>query len=579
MLRIDVDHQMPARRLWERVERKGATMKETCQQRECVNRKYVYFFMLLSFFMALFGQPFGAVAKVTSPQADADVLVAQAVLAYEEERYEVAQDLLTRALELDPQDVRGLYYSGLTNLALKQPDKAVQALEAASQLSPGDANIRYQLGVAYFSAGNFNQAAPIFEDLYKTDPQRENLGYYVGFNRYRQKNYKEAAEAFENAKIQDPNLVQLSHFYRGLALGVMGMSEEAAAEIRTARQTQMVSPITGTGLLRLGDMIATGQPVTSQKRLRAQISLGGYYDDNVAINPNPSRDPFAEALRTRKTTSGGGIANAFFDYSFLQTGSFEATATYGFLQTYNFNNDLDRFNFQNHQVGVNGFYRGTVLNMPYQWGVHYTYDYLFLDMRGFLSRHSPSTTLSIAEPTIELPLLGKMANLTTFIGRYQVKSFFGEFGDFDSRFISQFRDGYNAMGGLLHVFRFAEDRFLIRLGYQHDNESTSGTDFSYVGNRLQVGGQVGLGWGVTVRYDYDIHWRDYKNSQSLFVDDNLNNGTKRRDIEQTHFVQISKQLSDHFSVSAQYQRIREDSNIPVYDYTKNVYTALVTWVY
>ncbi len=548
-------------------------------ERHCQIRYYVYFFLLMCVLTVLLFGPYKSICEAASQQADADVLVAQAVLAYEEERYEVAQGLLKRALELDPKDVRGLYYMGLTHLALKQPDKAVEPLERANQLSPGDADVQYQLGVAYFSAGQFDQAAPIFEEMYKADPNRENLGYYVGFNRYRQKNYKEAAEAFEKAKITDPNLVQLAHFYSGLALAVMGMSEKAAAEIRTAQQTQMVSPITGTGLLRLGDVIARGQPVAPQQRLRAQISLGGYYDDNVAINPNPSGDPFAEALRTRKTTSGGGTANAFFDYSFLQTKSFEATGTYGFLQTYNFNDNLDQFNFQNHQVGVNGFYRGLLLDIPFQWGLHYTYDYLFLNMNGFLSRHSPSTTLSIAEPAIDLPLVGKMANLTTFVGRYQVKSFFNEFGDFDPRFISQFRDGYNVMAGLLHVFRFADDRILIRTGYQHDNESTDGTDFSYVGNRLQVGGQVGLGWGVTIRYDYDIHWRDYKNGQSLFVDDNLNNGTKRRDIEQTHFVQISKQLSKHFSISAQYQRIREDSNIPVYDYTKNVYTGLVTWVY
>ncbi len=546
-------------------------MKDRCQF-----SKYMHCLIAtIIFFMV----PFTPSTQAALHPADTDVLVARAVLAYEEKQYEKAHELLTQALEFDPQDVRGLYYMGLTQLALKQPDQAIAPLKSADLLKPGDADIRYQLGVAYFTVGKFDEAAPIFEDLYKTDPERENLGYYVGFNRYRQKNYTEAAETLDKANVKDPNLVQLSHFYRGLALGVLGMSEEASAEIRTAQQSQMVSPITGTGLLRLGDVIARGQSATSQKRLKAQISLGGYYDDNVAINPNPSRDPFAEAIRTRKTTSGGGIANAFFDYSFLQKGSFEATGTYGFLQTYNFNDNLDQFNFQNHQVGMNGFYRGTLFEMPFQWGLHYTYDYLFLNMKGFLSRHSPSSTFSIAEPTIRLPLIGNMANLTTFIGRYQIKSFFGEFGDFDPRFTSQFRDGYNAMGGLLHVFRFVDDRVLIRAGYQHDNESTSGTDFSYAGNRLQVGGQVGLGWGVTVRYDFDIHWRDYKNGQSIFVDDNMNNGTKRRDIEQTHFVQISKQLSDHFSISAQFQRIREDSNIPVYDYTKNVYTALVTWVY
>ncbi len=546
-------------------------MKHRCQF-----PKYMHCLIAtIIFFMV----PFTLSTQAALHPADTDVLVARAVLAYEEKQYEKAHKLLTQALKFDPQDVRGLYYMGVTQLALKQPDQAIAPLRSADLLKPGDVDIRYQLGVAYFTVGKFDEAAPIFEELYKTDPERENLGYYVGFNRYREKKYTEAAETLDKANVKDPNLVQLSHFYRGLALGVLGMSEEASAEIRTAQQSQMVSPITGTGLLRLGDVIARGQSATSQKQLKAQISLGGYYDDNVAINPNPSRDPFAEAIRTRKTTSGGGIANAFFDYSFLQKGSFEATGTYGFLQTYNFNDNLDQFNFQNHQVGMNGFYRGTLFEMPFQWGLHYTYDYLFLNMKGFLSRHSPSSTLSIAEPTIRLPLIGKMANLTTFIGRYQIKSFFGEFGDFDPRFTSQFRDGYNAMGGLLHVFRFVDDRVLIRAGYQHDNESTSGTDFSYAGNRLQVGGQVGLGWGVTVRYDFDIHWRDYKNGQSIFVDDNMNNGTKRRDIEQTHFVQISKQLSDHFSMSAQFQRIREDSNIPVYDYTKNVYTALVTWVY
>ena len=72
------------------------------------------------------------------------------------------------------------------------------------------------------------------------------------------------------------------------------------------------------------------------------------------------------------------------------------------------------------------------------------------------------------------------------------------------------------MLGLLHVFRFADDQVLFRLGYQYDHESTEGKEFSYNGNRLLTGGQWLIPWGgLTLRYDYDVHWRAYKKKQTF----------------------------------------------------------------
>jgi len=287
----------------------------------------------------------------------------------------------------------------------------------------------------------------------------------------------------------------------------------------------------------------------------------------------------AESLRTRKTTAPGLLGSLLADYPFIRKGPFEATATYSFFQTLNFNDGLDQFNIQDHLGGLAGFYRGTVANQPYQLAVQYTYDYLFLDQAAFLSRHSPTLSATIVAPGFNVPGIGRVENLSTALLRYQVKEFYGEPGDGDIRFGSEVRDALNTMIGVLHVFRFSQDRYLLRIGYQYDNENAQGVAFSYRGNRVQTGGRVTLPWGDTrLQYDYDVHWQNYKNSQTVFVND-AGGLSARDDVQQTHLVQLTKPLPRNFAFTGQYQRIRNDSNIPVYDYTKNVYSVILTWTY
>jgi tetratricopeptide (TPR) repeat protein len=154
--------------------------------------------------------------------SEGNVLVAQAVLAYEAKRYDEALNLLTRARTHDPHNARGLYYLGLTQLALQHPDDAIEPLEAARQLQPSDVNVKYQLGVAYLAANRYDEASPLFEQVYQQEPNLDNLGYYVGLTRYRRKEYKPAVEAFDRGNVTDPNLQRLTTFYRGLALGRIG---------------------------------------------------------------------------------------------------------------------------------------------------------------------------------------------------------------------------------------------------------------------------------------------------------------------------------------------------------------------
>jgi hypothetical protein len=85
---------------------------------------------------------------------------------------------------------------------------------------------------------------------------------------------------------------------------------------------------------------------------------------------------------------------------------------------------------------------------------------------------------------------------------------------------------------------------------------------------------------MSLRYDYDVHWRDYKNRQTTAtITDRDGRLVRRNDTQQTHLVQLTKPLPNNFSLTAQYQGIRNKSDIPLYDYSKNVWTLLVNWTY
>jgi tetratricopeptide (TPR) repeat protein len=508
-------------------------------------------------------------AHAIAQQAEVDVLLTQATLAYDDEEYNKALQLLDRVIASEPNNARAHYYRGLVFLAQKQPERAVQAFEKAHAIQPRDLFTRYQLGATYFLLKEYDKANPLLSGVYAEQPKLEAVGFYVGVLRYQQRSYSEAVTAFSQVQTTDPQMRQLIGFYKGLTLGTLGLSEQAVAELDDVLKVQSSDPFVAP-VRRMRNSLTTTQSM--ERRFRATLGFGGFYSDNVALNPTRSNDPFAESLRTRSTPSPGLLMTAHGEYSWLRRGPWESTVSYNFFQTVNLNDGLSRFNVQDHQGAAAGFYRGTVRSMPYQIGLSYAYDYLFLGQDGFLSRHTPALTGTLVQSA---------RHMTTALFRFQDKTFFREP---DDRFPALQRDALNWMGGFTHTFRFQEDRHLLSLGYQYDVEDAAGSDFSYAGHRVVAGGVVALPWASTpwgptrLRYDYQVHWRDYRSLNLLFPQ--FAQGTIRReDIEQIHFARLEQPLPYNVVVSFQYQRIQNDSNLAVYDFTQNIFYLVTTWTY
>ena len=500
--------------------------------------------------------------------SESDVYVDRGILAYDARQYSEALQAFQEALRLNPDNVNALYYTALTYLALEQYSAAQSGLEQAQKLAPTDLDVAFQLGVTYFTQQQFDKAEPLFRQVFASQPQRQNVGYYLGFLEYRKQAYREAVRSFRANVPSDENFAQLARFYAGLSLTALGMAGEARAEIEEALRLQPASPLTAAAE-RFREVL--GPAVKLERNFHVDAKVGFYYDDNVAVIPNVSNDPAAELARNAPHRSLGELGYVRFEYTPLRTLDWEGSIAYSLLQTVN--NDVSHFNTQNHSGAGALAYKTSIRNMPTVGGLTFVYDYIMLDDRNFLNRYTVAPFMT---------LVWDAMNVSQGQLRFQAKDFMHEKtlplinGE---RGTSENRDALNYMVGFMHFFRFQADRHFIRLGYQFDYEAAKGNNWSYLGHRFLVGGQYTLPWwGIRLRYDLDAHLRDYRYLNTIYPV-GCAPCIHRSDKELTHLFSISKDLPWNVTLSLEYLRDQNISNLAVYDYTRNVISLNASWRY
>jgi tetratricopeptide (TPR) repeat protein len=520
-------------------------------------------------------------------ESEADVFVAQAILAYEAKRYEEALGYLRDATTQDPKHVEAFYYTGLVNIALQRLEPAVQALERARQLAPNDFSVRYLLGVGYFAQERYAQAEPILNQCFRERPTTDGLGYYVGFMRYRKKDYSGALEAFKAETSKNPAIVQLTHFYSGLALAVMGLPERATSELDAATRGLTGSAITGPAE-RLRDAIAAGGGAGN--RFHAEVRLGFTYDTNVKVLPNPSNDPLSNAIRFLDTKSPGELASVTLSYDWLRYGNWESTIGYQFFQT--LVNNFHDFDIQDQTVTLGTTYRGAfetgaLGGSRFLVGGQYAFDNQLLGENQFLRRNT-GTLFGALQLNSGGDSFWNPTNVFSPIARVQGKVF-NNFTGFPLP-PEDNRDAINYMLGISHTFYWSGDRHWFRVGYQWDTDVARGRNWSYRGNRVLAGVQTTLpSWETRLGYSMDVHFTNYLYANTLFPFLNPSS-IHRADIEQTHVFTVEQPLPfllrpaagatrAPLTLRVEYQIGVTSSDIALYAYNRNVASVSLSYQY
>lgn len=507
-----------------------------------------------------------ALLAVTRPAGaqltEADVFVAEGILALQDRKYEEALAHFRRALEREPDHVEALYYSGVALLAQDRPAEALAVLQRAHDRAPTEVSVAFQLGLAHIALGQLDRARPLLEDVFAREPGLESAGYYVGYLRYRAGDHQGALRAFRAGRTADPNIAQLTRFYSGLALAALGLPAQAASEVEQALKLQPASPLTGPAE-RLRESFA--QSRVAERRFHVDARTGVFFDDNATTRPDPKAgDDTVHSLRQARHETTGELFSLRLEYDWLKRGPWSSSVGYTFFTTYN--NELPSFNVMDHLATVTVTRQALLGAMPLIAGGQYAFEYLVLDDDELLRRHAVSVFGTLVESA---------RHLTSGILKVELK----EYSEVQPIAREEFQDGRNVMAGLLHLVRFSEDRHFVKLGYQFDVEDTEGRNLAYRGHRFLAGAQYTLPWwSVRLTYDFGLHFRDYQNTHTFFPED-APETRERSDHEYSHVLRAELPLPGRLTLSADYQATILKSNLAPFTYRRNVYTLSLSWVY
>src|SRR5262249_220081 len=85
-------------------------------------------------------------------------------------------------------------------------------------------------------------------------------------------------------------------------------------------------------------------------------------------------------------------------------------------------------------------------------------------------------------------------------------------------------------------------------------------------------------YAIRLKYDLDVHFRNYQNPNTLFPS-SAPGTTRRRDTEIVNIVRAELPLPRSFTLAFEYQSTVNMSNLALFDYTRNVYTMMIAWSY
>lgn len=392
--------------------------------------------------------------------------------------------------------------------------------------------------------------------------------------------FEDARARFAEAVAADP-ADATAHYQLGLALLALERRDEAEArferalalkpDFEAARRALALSrgeePV-GAEVTRPG---APAEPSEGRKRWEIHAAGGFQYDSNVTIAPGgPVVDQSGQVAEFGDSDDVGFVLTAGGRYDVLDTGSALIRLEYDLYQTLHV--DLTDFDFRAHHV------RGTASHslIPSRlWaGLQGGYHHYTLGPHSYLSEPSVMPFLSVLEENWGLTQLSYRFGYDTYL---------------DDPF-KRVRNGpSNAVGIDQTLYELAGTSY-IATGFQYGTEDPVNKHGSVSNPSLAVGNDyelrfyqayAGFGmpiwWQVAVDLMYLYRYDDYTHPNS-FVDEGR---TQHKRHDSTHYLyaSVSRPIIPHVSLALAYFATFDDSNLSLYDYTRNVVSAVLEVTY
>ncbi len=470
----------------------------------------------------------------------------------------------------------GVTREGIDQVRAENYEEAIPLLEKARQREPDSSLAAFFLGMAYKGAARFPEALPHLRDAVTLTPKireamvelidlllilsspeaqteaerwieaAETAGLFParvalleGRLLKKQGRYAAAAEAFARAKAIDPELAQSCDYQ--IALCRLRAGEMEAARTAFARVVDRAPDSDLAAFARrYAEMV--DDRLFAERPLRITLSLLGQYDTNMVLKPTD--DAAATGITDEEGFTTTDILS--LEYAPEIEGRFTFHGRYAALA-----------NLHQHVGDSHDIIGNTVTLLPglaldgWSAGLKGRYTHYLRrnpDYAAYMDQ------LSLGPVIRWIPADDHFLELQA---AYEGKNFF------DPPALSEEdRDAEGGSGSLSWIWRAADGLF-FNLGYQYVLEETDGANWENTGHRFLLSSQYAVTDDLTLRLGVEAFLQEYDNVHSIF-------GKAREDNTNAVSGGVTWDIHRHLSLLLHHTRTRSNSNLAIYDYTRNL---------
>jgi len=467
------------------------------------------------------------------------------VFSFGEKDYASAENSLKTALELAPDNPFYNHWLGKTYLETQQYAQALPYLEKAWKIRPEISGLKFDMAYLKFRTEDYAAASRLFLQTREAEPENVLAHYYAGICLYRMEEYGKAADLLVRSAEMSPTVRANALYHAGICyqqIGDTGHAEEMFEQVKNDPEA---------GILR--DSAAQWLDLFRQQEkqirpYRVHFQTGVMYDDNVQIEPDDT-DLF---------TGTDYFADDADDWAFVAdfSGSYDIISGrdhkigIGFSQYNTWHSDLDEYDLS----GTTGHLYSVYSLNPFSFRLNYRPAYYFAGSDSYLRQHC-------IEPEAVWHMHRRAAARISY--RYKDNTYFED----------QDRSGHanEIFGDVIWSFFDGKASFFGGIGYE--DYAASGEDQYYARWKSRAGGTLALPGDLSLGFSGEYQSKTYDSPDSFF-------GIEREDDRYILSLSLSRKLwHEWLGIMGEYTYMKNDSNISVYEYTRNVSTLSLTLSY
>lgn len=480
-----------------------------------------------------------AVLLILSSNLYAEDLLDKGMTEFKNENYEEAIDLFLKAKEQQPESSTPSYYLGLIYKQLGNYTEAANYLTSAVSLTPLVKDMYIDLADIFYNLGEFRQAREWLAKAEKEAVRPASSAFLTGLILLKEGDNKGAIEAFTRAMDTDKSLTQTATFQIAIAYS----NDRKLAKAREAfKSAVMIDPTTDIAIYAREYEKSLAASIEGHKAWRVAASSSYSYDDNVVLKPSA----LIPALEITGEKDSSIAASFRADYSPLIDSQWFFNGQYFLNDNTYFKTSSHNLIIQNIALMPGYMFKQGAVTLPL------AFTYVWLHEKEYMSLVTARPTLNISSSS------GQTGQIS--IGYAYRKMLQAPLS------IEEDRDANIYSASLGYIIPIAEDKGVLNLRYEFSRDLTKGTNWENTGHKINAGLFAPLTDKVRFTIALEAYQQDYKYTNTAF-------DIKRKDTTYTGTGMVMWNIYKTLSLNIQYSHTTADSNITVYGYNRNIYSA------